>query len=58
MTNPPEYPTPDQLDALVDELYLTPEMECWAIGTIQEYRIVARTLAGLNNERLKKDAAQ
>jgi len=52
MSNP--YPTPDELDSMIDTLHISPEMEAWLVGTIMEYRMVARTIVGLVNEEKER----
>lgn len=40
-------PTPSQAERMIDELSLSPEMEAWLIGAIQEYTFAMSTLVGL-----------
>lgn len=45
MTN--THPTPSQAERMIDELALSPEMEAWLIGAIQEYTFAMSALTGL-----------
>lgn len=52
MTNPTPYITPDEADAFVEKLSLSPEEEAWTLMAIMDYRIVCRTLVGLARNQL------
>lgn len=54
MTNISSYPTPDELESMIDTLHISPEMEAWLVGAIMEYRMVARTIVGLVDEQRKE----
>lgn len=37
-----EYPTPDELDALIDKAQMSPDQEAWCVMAVMDYRLAAR----------------
>ena len=58
MTNPTTpYPTPDELDALIDQAQMSPDQEAWCVMAVMDYRLAARQvmLAIEYNNRKRKE---
>jgi hypothetical protein len=37
-----DYPTPDQLDTLIDQAQMSPEQEAWCIAACFDYRMACQ----------------
>ncbi len=37
-----EYPTPDELDALIDKAQMSPDQEAWCVMAVMDYRLVCQ----------------
>lgn len=37
-----KYPTPDELDALIDRAQMSPDQEAWCVMAVMDYRLAAR----------------
>ena len=37
-----KYPTPDELDALIDKAQMSPDQEAWCVMAVMDYRLAAR----------------
>lgn len=37
-----EYPTPDQLDALIDQAQMSPDQEAWCVMAVMDYRLACQ----------------
>lgn len=37
-----DYPTPDELDALIDQAQMSPDQEAWCVMAVMDYRLAAR----------------
>jgi len=51
-----EYPTPDELDTLIDQAHMSPEQEAWCVMAVMDYRMACQQvrLAIEYNEKRSK----
>ena len=51
-----KYPTPDELDALIDQAQMSPDQEAWCVMAVMDYRLVCQQvkLAIEYNEKRNK----
>ena len=59
MSNTTEYPTPDQLDTLIDQAQMSPEQEAWCVAACFDYRMACQQvkLAIEYNNRKSKETS-